>query len=93
MHLLTREESNKLAANELVLAHLREMKEFYRKIAGRVASQEVELEERDRVAFVALFIKIYDKDVWKLEGKMSVEEICTIYAKSLVGHETGDGNG
>jgi hypothetical protein len=38
-----------------------------------------------------LFIKKYDKDVFGLDGKgMSVDEICNLYARAVVGHEDED---
>jgi hypothetical protein len=91
MELLTLDQRNKLEAAPQVYDHLQQLRPFYLSIARRVLRDEKELEEIDRVDFVALFIKKYDKDVFGLDGKgMSVDEICNLYARAVVGHEDED---
>jgi hypothetical protein len=91
MHLMELDQHNKFEAAPQVYEHYKRTREFYLRLAQRVLRDEKELREIDRVDFVALFIRKFDKDVYGLDGKgMSPDEICQLFARAVVGHENGE---
>jgi hypothetical protein len=88
VELLTLDQLNRLDTTPQVCSHFNRVRLYYLSLARRVLSEDKEMAEIDRVDFVALYIKKYDRDVSGLDGKgMSIEEICNLYARAVVGHE------
>jgi hypothetical protein len=91
---LTKDEINRLHATPQVNQHLTKVVDFYKGVAYRVLQAFPEFSEEDRVKLVVVLIKKYDQDVYGLEGKgMSVDDICKIYAASVIGHEERSSEG
>ena len=91
--LLTLEMQHELESNSLLAENLKQKKRLYRDIARHARENYPEFHDIDRVDIVALIIRKTDPDIPAIAEKikgMSVQEICEIYARSVVGHENDE---
>jgi len=90
MELMTLKQKNKLRSNPRVEEYLERRRQYYLTIARRVKEQNPDLpNDIDRIDIVVQLIESFDADVYGLDGTggMSVDEICGLFARSVVGHE------
>ena len=94
MGLLTLEQMHELQSIPLLGENLERKRRLYIIIARNVRDEARKhyplFQDIDRVDIVALYIRKTDQDIPAIAEKLkgvSVQEICEIYARSVVGHE------